>query len=222
MKKVRNIVLSLIVLITVLVVSGYTKSESNTEQKEHLSSIENKEQQTINLFVTHGHCSTPFAGNVSNLQLNLYAGSELKNPIEDMDLSFEVDPNTFNVCRSEELTQSIRGPGLFVGEQNEKITFTSTNVYTMGLDWYEVNGKMSIRGIEKEVKFFVTGIRDPKEIVASSLVLSGQVNLFDWGIDYDKIVNGKSDAVSTKLLYLNMKIDTQKYQTSFVTVNMKQ
>lgn len=221
MKNIKNIVVPLLILTVILVASGYAKSDTDSENKENLQTIENKEVQTINMFVTHGHCSTPFAGAVHNLQLNLYAGSELKNPIEDMDLSFEVDPATFTVCRSEELTKSIRKPELFVGEQHEKIIFTSTKVYTMGLDWYQVNGTMSIKGIEKEVKFFVTGIRDSKEIMGSSLVLSGQVNLFDWGIDYDKIVNGKSDPVPTKWLYLNMRIDTEKYQSSFVTANMK-
>ncbi len=111
------------------------------------------------------------------------------------------------MCKSEELTAKIKTPDLFIGVQNENIKFRSTNVYTMGLNWYQVNGVMSIKGIEKEVKFFITGIRDPKETMASSLVLSGQVNLFDWGIDYDKLVNGKSSTVATKLLYLNMQIE---------------
>ena len=77
----------------------------------------------------------------------------------------------------------------------------------MGLDWYQLNGKMSIKGIEKGVKLLVTGIRDPKETRTSTLVLEGQINLFDWGIDYDKIVNGNSDTIPTKWMYFNMKIE---------------
>lgn len=222
MKKIKNIVLPLIVVAIILVASGYTKSESNTEQKENLQTVESKENQTINLFVTHGHCSTPFAGIVNDLKLDIVSRSDQGNPLEDMQISFEVDPNTFNVCRAEELTATIRKPGLFVGKNNEKITFKSTNVYTMGLDWYQVNGKMSIKGIEKDVKFFVTGIRDSKDAMASSLVLSGQVNLFDWGIDYDKIVSGKSDSVPTKILYLNMKFDVPTHQTVFTVLEAGQ
>ncbi|AXG67985.1 YceI-like domain protein [Kordia sp. SMS9] len=222
MKKLKNIALPLAVLVIVLVVSGYANNVPNTEPKEQISSLESKDHQTINLFVTHGHCSTPFAGVVTNLQLDIASRSDQGNPLENMHISFEVDPNTFNVCRAKELTATIRKPGLFVGEHNEKITFTSTNVYTMGVDWYQVNGKMAIKGIEKEVKFFVTGIRDPKETIASSLVLSGQVNLLDWGIDYDKIVNGKSNSVPTKWLYLNMRFDVPAYQPSLVTVSAKE
>ena len=222
MKNIKKFILPLIVVAVVIVVSGYTKSESNTEQKEAVATVIEKHNQTINLFVTHGHCSTPFAGVVNDLKVDIPTRDDLGNPLEAMRISFEVDPNTFNVCRAEELTPKIRQQGLFVGEDNEKITFKSTNVYTMGLDWYQVNGKLSIKGIEKEVKFFVTGIRNPNEQIASSLVLSGQVNLFDWGIDYDKIMSGKSDNVPTKLLYLNMQIDALNYQTPLVTVNEEQ
>ncbi|MFK7749852.1 MAG: YceI family protein [Kordia sp.] len=228
MNIIKSILLSLVVVAIIVVASGYTKNESEAPKKEQLETVvdlqtvEKTEQQTISLFVTHGHCSTPFAGVVNNLQLDITSRSDQGNPLENMALSFEVDPNTFNVCRAEELTPKIRQQGLFVGKHNEKITFKSTNVYTMGLDWYQVNGNMSIKGIEKKVKFFVTGIRNPQDQMASSLVLSGQVNLFDWGIDYDKIVNGKSDNVPTKLLYLNMQIDALNYQTPLVTVNEEQ
>ena len=107
----------------------------------------------------------------------------------------------------DELTKRIKTPGLFINKENENLTFRSTNVYTMGIDWYQVNGMMGIKGEEKEVKFFVSGIRDPKESIASTLVLEGKMNLMDWGIDYDKIVNGKSDDVSTKWMHINMIIN---------------
>ena len=105
------------------------------------------------------------------------------------------------------MTQKIRTPGLFIGNNNEKITFQSTNVYTMGLDWYQVNGKFSIKGVEKEVKLFVTGIRGSKNNNPISFIINGQFDLLDWGIDYDKLVNGKSDLVPTKLMYINMKVE---------------
>ena len=177
-------------------------------KKKESTFLPNKKQdQTVNLFVTHGHCSTPFGGIVDDLKVDVPMRVDKGNPLEDMAISFEIDPHTFHVCAGEELTAKIKTPGLFIGENNEKITFRSTNVYTMGIDWYQVNGKMSIKGIEKDVKFFVTGIRDPKQSMSSSLVLEGQMNLLDWGIDYDKIVNGKSDPIPTKWMYINMIID---------------
>ena len=80
-----------------------------------------------------------------------------------MKISFEIDPNSFNVCSGDYLTSRIKTPGLFIGENEEKITFRSTEIYTMGIDWYQVKGKLSIKGVEKNVKLFATGIRDPKK-----------------------------------------------------------
>jgi polyisoprenoid-binding protein YceI len=207
MKRIKYIALSFSVLIIILVASAFSKSTSIDKENKAFLALENEHNQTINLFVTHGHCSTPFAGIVDDLKVSVPRRGDLGNPLENMKISFEVNPNSFNVCRGADLTKRIKTPGLFIGENNEKITFRSTHVYTMGLDWYQVNGKMSIKGIEKEVKLFVTGIRDPKETMTSSLVLEGQMNLFDWGIDYDKIVNGRSEDISTKWMHINMKIE---------------
>ena len=207
MKKIKNIVLSLVVLVMMIVVSGYAKSTTVFQKNKAVLVLENKQNQTVNLFVTHGHCSTPFGGIVDDLIVSVPTRDDLGNPLEYMNISFEIDPSSFNVCAGDDLTARIKSPGLFIGENDEKITFRSTEVYTMGIDWYQVNGKMSIKGVEKDVKLFVTGIRDPKEVMASLLVLEGQMNLFDWGIDYDKIVNGKSDTVPTKWMYINMKIE---------------
>ncbi|QHI34916.1 Protein YceI [Kordia antarctica] len=206
MNKFKYIVLSFVALGIIVVSSSYTNNTVTNEKNEDVKVLENKENQTINLFVTHGHCSTPFSGVVNDLKVTYSKRNDLGNPLENMKISFDVDPNSFNVCANDDLTAKIKTPDLFISMNNEKITFRSTDVYTMGLDWYQVNGKLSIKGIEKDVKFFVTGIRDPKEAMASSLVLEGQMNLFDWGIDYDKIVNGTSDNVPTKLMHMNMKI----------------
>ncbi|MGB1042730.1 MAG: YceI family protein [Tenacibaculum sp.] len=206
MDKIKKSVLVVAILLIVVLISGYAKKTSINKKDKEVTAVKTKEDKTINFFVTHGHCSTPFAGVVTDLELYIPVRSDLGNPLENMQVSFQVDPNTFNVCRAQELNERIRKPGLFIGENNEKVTFKSTNIYTMGIDWYQINGIMSIKGVEKEAKLFATGIRKTNEATTSELVLQGQMNLFDWGIDYDLIVNGKSDTVPTKWLYLNMKI----------------
>ena len=60
------------------------------------------------------------------------------------------------------------------------------------------------------MKFFASGIRKPEDQVPSVLVLEGQLNLYDWGIDYDQIVNGEpgnSVENPTQWMHLNMKIE---------------
>ncbi len=207
MKKIKNIFLSLVVLVTVIIVSGYAKNTSILPKNEAVPVLEKKQNQTVNLFVTHGHCSTPFSGVVNNLKVDIPVGENSKNSLKAMKISFEIDPNSFDVNFGNDLTKRVKTPGIFIGKKEEKIAFRSTNIYTMGIDWYQVNGIMSIKGVEKNVKLFVTGIKDSKDAMASSLVLAGQVNLFDWGIDYDKIVSGNSGLVPTKWLYINMKIE---------------
>lgn len=210
MKNVKLIIISAIVLLAIILFSAFTKGETSCKAitPDSKKTIEEKPNQLVNMFVTHGHCSTPFAGKIEQIKVDFGPLREDQgNPVENMDMSFIINPNTFTVCKGDELTQKIRTPGLFIGENDEKITFQSTEIITMGLDWYQVNGKLSIQGIEKEVKLFVNGIRDPKYSKPGTMVIQGQFDLLDWGIDYDLIVNGKSDAVPTKWFYLNMKVE---------------
>ena len=210
MKNIKYIILSLTVLAIIIVASGFVKNSSNLNKSVVQSTINDITKQSINLFVTHGHCSTPFSGVVDDLKIEIPYRPDLGNPLENLKISFDIDPNSFIVCRGDDLTARIKTPGLFIGELNEKITFRSTSIYTMGLDWYQINGKMSIKGVESDVKLFATGIRNPNETNTTSLIIEGQMNLFDWGIDYDMIVNGKSENISTKWMHLNMKIDNLK------------
>jgi polyisoprenoid-binding protein YceI len=207
MKKNKTIVFPVIVFVLMIVVSGFTVSNLAISNNKGVEALENEPKQTINLFVTHGHCSTPFAGIVDDLKVVAPVRNDLGNPLEDMKISFNINPNSFNACAGDELTARIKTPGLFIGVNDERITFRTTAVYTMGMDWYQVNGHMSIKGIEKEVTLFATGIRAPNATRTTLLVLEGRMNLLDWGIDYDKIVSGKSDNVPTKWMYINMKID---------------
>lgn len=211
MKNVKLINVVAVFLLVSIVFSAFTSSEKSCKTvSSNCKKVidQTKPNQLVNMFVTHGHCATPFAGKIDNIKVDFGPLREDQgNPVENMDMSFIIDPNTFNVCSGDELTNKIKTPGLFIGENDEKITFQSTEVFTMGLDWYQVNGKFSIKGVEKEVKLFVTGLRNPKSSKPERMIIQGQFDLFDWGIDYDKIVNGKSDPAPTKWFYLNMNIE---------------
>ena len=210
MKYIKHIILSFTVLSGLSILSSYSKSiPINNIKTETITetNVNYKEGLKANLFVTHGHCSTPFSGAVNNLDVNVPLRFDGGNPLEKLSISFEIDPDSFMVCAGEELTAKIKTPGLFIGSNNEKIIFKSTNIYTMGIDWYQINGVLSIKGVEKEVKLFASGIRGADQISTSMLILEGRMNLFDWGIDYDKIVNGKSEGIATKWMHFNMKIN---------------
>ena len=87
------------------------------------------------------------------------------------------------------------------------MSFRTIEVYTVGIDWYQINGKLLIKGVDRDVKFFATGIRGGNEIAPTLLVVEGQLDLLDWGIDYDKIVNGELNTTPTKKMHFNMRIE---------------
>ncbi len=200
--KRHAILWSMLALIGLSIISAFTTANDKTVITEEPTPI-----QMANFFVSHGHCSLPFTGKVEKLELIAPVREDQGNPIENLELSFEINPKSFMVCSGDDLTAQLHTPGLFVEEGNEKMTFRSTDIYTMGMDWYQINGKLSIKGIEREVKFFISGIRDPKASRPTMLILEGQFDLLNWGIDYDKITSGESDSVPTKWMHINMKID---------------
>jgi len=202
MKNLKTIILAISILVVFIIVNAFT---FNTKHK--VDRYENNHM--INMFVTHGHCNTPFTGQVSNLSLGLTSRTDLGNPLEDMKISFDIDPSTFITCTQINISQKIKDFGLFYNKKNEKILFKTTNTYTVGLNWYQINGIMTIKGIENKVIFFATGIREPNDTWPTSLVLEGQLNLFDWGIDFDKIVFG-ARKVGSKQMHFNMTIPIEQ------------
>jgi len=212
MKTIKIITVSITILITITIVSSFTFCSATN--KKHNAKLE--EKKMMNMFVSHGHCVTPFTGEITNFTLDLSPQKDMGNPIEDMKLSFEINPNTFVVCAGDELTKRIKTPGLFINKANDNITFKTTQTYTMGIDWYQLNGTLSIKGVEHSVQFYISGIREANETWPSTLVLEGQINLKDWGIDYDKIVNNKSDQINTKWMHFNMKIPMKQWQNNYM------
>jgi polyisoprenoid-binding protein YceI len=211
MKKINVFLMSAIALVVIIVFSAFANRSSIEPELQKEVEETSTEQQMVNLFVTHGHCSSPFSGKVENLEVITSNRTDGGNPLEDMQMSFEIDPETFVTCSVEEITSRVQTPGVFInGEKKENIKFKSTRVHTMGVDWYEVNGILSIKGVESDVKFFVSGIRNSKASMTSMLVLEGQIDLSDWGIDYDLQVYGESNEHPTKWMHINMKINLPK------------
>lgn len=69
----------------------------------------------MSFFVAHGHCSIRFTVVVNDLKVNYPVRLDLGNLLENIEISFEVDSNTFNVSKAKELTLKIRTSGLFAG-----------------------------------------------------------------------------------------------------------
>ena len=158
------------------------------------------------MFVTHGHCATPFKGTVDKLKVSLDQSSYFGSGSNAMEMAFEINPKSF-VGPETQVTDRVTTSSMFMDEDNPKMVFKSTNTFKMGEDWYQINGKLSIKGIDKDVKFFATKVVNSEDPKSGLLVLEGQFNILDWGIDYDKIIYGESSSVPTQWMHINMKID---------------
>jgi polyisoprenoid-binding protein YceI len=208
MKSLKTILLPVTIAIALSMVCVFTLLSTSCKPTEPVT--ENKpSSQLINLAVSHGHCSSKFSGQVENFNLELFPRTDLGNPLEDMKISFDIDPNTLNACNDSSLSEKLKSPGFFMNKEEDKITFKTTQVYTLGIDWYQINGQLSIKGIEHNVILYATGIRGENEISPTELVLQGQVYLLDWGIDFDLFLFGTAQS-PTSYLHLNMVIDLDK------------
>ncbi len=210
MKKFKMIAFSLIGISMIIMSCSFDDSKIEDQKTSEIvddRDCDAVENQRIHMFITHGHCSTPFTGEVTNLFIDKTVRSDQGNPLENMKVSFTVDPTTFTECRRDIENSPILTQGLFINGKEEYMKFTTKETFTMGLDWYQINGIMSIKGVEHEAKLFATGVREVNETEASKLIIYGELDLFDWNIDYEKIVNGKSSDHPTRWMNLNMTVD---------------
>jgi len=206
MKKLTRLFIPLTALLTISIAFGLIGLSTTCKQFE---TVTERNSQHINLAVSHGYCSSKFSGQVKNLNLELYPRTDLGNPLEDMKLSFDIDLNTLNACNDSSLSEQLKSPGLFIKEEDDRITFKTTTTYTMGIDWYQINGVLTIKGIKHNMTWFATGIRNKNETSPTELVIQGKVNLLDWGINFDRFLFGTIDS-PTNWLHLNMVIDLIK------------
>jgi polyisoprenoid-binding protein YceI len=79
----------------------------------------------------------------------------------------------------------LKSPDFFDVENFPKITFKSTGVKDLGDDTYDVEGLLTIKGIEKQVKLnaeFAGVVKDPWGNEKAGFTLSGKINRKDWGL----------------------------------------
>ena len=208
MKTLRTILLPVSITLALSTVCIFTLLSTSCIPTESVTE-KNASAQLINLAVSHGHCTSKFSGQVDNLNLELFPRTDLGNPLENMKLSFDIDPNTLNACNDSSLSEKLKSPGFFINNKEDRISFKTTQVNTIGIDWYQINGKLSIKGIEQNVIFYATGIRGENETAPTELVIQGQVYLLDYGIDFDIFLFGTAES-PTSWLHLNMVIDLDK------------
>ncbi|HEY2797037.1 MAG TPA: YceI family protein [Thermoanaerobaculia bacterium] len=87
----------------------------------------------------------------------------------------------------------LRSPDFFDAAKNPEITFKSSKMVPKGKDQYDVTGTLTMRGISKEVTIpvvYLGSAKDPGGNDRASFELSTKLNRKDYGINWNKALDG--------------------------------
>ena len=217
--KVKKYITGVIAIVAVTVISSgfiaYNNdgTEAPTKCGEPVAKVR-PVNQVINFAISHGHCVLPFQGKMDQLEvkfpqkpLEIVNGSIFPQIMEadvmkNLALSFTVNANSLNAEVGVTYTERVQSEAIFNGVNNEKISFTSREVYYLGENWYTVHGLLSIKGVSKEVYLRATPVYLKGTNIINNIIIEGDINLFDFGIDYDNNP-GHASSKTNKTMYLN-------------------
>lgn len=177
--KTRGIITVLAIVVVSLSVIGFTYHHDD-KGATCLAPVENTNDGTnLNLAISHGHCNMTLYGAIEELDLNIQ-----KDDLFQTSVDFKVNTNTLLVNNDADggMTESIQKEEIFDGNGEQYIEFTTKDVFQLGENWLQLRGEMSVKGVSTDVKLRATPIYEQGNI--TKLVIEGQVNLYDFGIEY--------------------------------------
>lgn len=90
--------------------------------------------------------------------------------------------------------EHLKSPDFFDGAKNPKITFKSTAIKRAGKGKFKVTGDLTMKGVTKSETFDVVGptnaIKNPWGMVVRGVSVSGKVNRKDYGVNWNKALDG--------------------------------
>lgn len=158
-----------------------------------------KQDYTANFSVSHGHCQTPFDASFSNVKI-LYQPN-----MKGLQIDFDVNAQSIVAVGNpkSEFTESMKGKDRFDAKHYPVMRFLSDGVYNLGKDWFQLNGKLTIKDKTVQTFFHVRPVYDQmgNNRVLRKFVLDGEVQLKDFGIS-GSMVDG--DDVPGRTMYMNL------------------
>lgn len=109
------------------------------------------------------------------------------NDIFNSSLTVNIDPSSI-YTNNDQRDIHLKSPDFFDADNHKQLTFTSTSFNKKDDEIYELNGKLTIKGIEKEVVLEVEygGInKDPWGNEKAGFSISGKINRKDWGLNWN-------------------------------------
>lgn len=101
--------------------------------------------------------------------------------------SAEVDSISTN---NEQRDGHLKSPDFFDAATHPNVTFESTSMEKTGEDTYKLHGKMTMRGVTKDVTFdaeYGGMIKDPWGNIRAGFTVNGKVNRKDYGLNWSAL-----------------------------------
>ena len=124
-----------------------------------------------------------------------------KEDFSDAKIKFEADINSIST-RNEQRDAHLKSADFFDAENNPKMTFESTAVKAISDYEMEVKGKLTLRGVTKEIILnvlyngIVSGFGDSK--IAGFEVI-GKLDRFDYGLQWNALTEAGGVVVSNEV-----------------------
>lgn len=112
-----------------------------------------------------------------------------KSDFSDAKISFWADVNSIDT-RNEQRDSHLKSADFFDAENHPKITFESKSINKNSDNEYEVFGDLTIRGVTKEVKLYVTYNGTVKGFGGGEVAgfeINGMLNRFDFGLKWNAL-----------------------------------
>lgn len=132
---------------------------------------------------------------------------------ENAKVHFSADVNSINTGNNER-DNHLRSADFFNGENNAKMTFTSTSFRKKDANNFEMSGNLTMNGITKEITVpveFSGLMTDPWGNTKAGLNIYGKINRKDWGINWNSALETGGVLVSDEVR-LNIEIQLVKKQ----------
>ncbi|MFT7590601.1 MAG: polyisoprenoid-binding protein YceI [bacterium] len=134
--------------------------------------------------------------------LNLYFNEDNQ---EDFKVRFSVKTTSLNVYGdNDDLTLGLRTKKMFDASGHNTIAFRTEDIFVLGEDWFQVRGKMKIKGIEKTVRLQASPVTSSGN--GHTWILEGKINLDDFGIHSDLPEHAPDSEMGGHMMFLNMKV----------------
>ncbi|MBL4657687.1 MAG: YceI family protein [Flavobacteriales bacterium] len=156
----------------------------------------------VELALSHGHCNLLADTKLSSVDIDWSKADQ-----SDVTIDFEMDMARIATF-SEQISNHLKSAAVFNVEENNHIVFDCRDNFKLGKNWYQLRGDLTINSVTNPVRLMMRSTRYYSKVKGKrndKYVISGEVNLFDYGIEYTE-GDGKKLFSKEKIMYFNIEL----------------